>query len=372
MGRTVSIPVAGQMISLENPSAADLLAGAECLLDARQIELARQAFSAAQAAGADPDECCAGRWMTAILAGEFASAWRESDAIRARGAFDLHRFWNGEPLHNKKVIVRCLHGFGDAVQMLRYAPRLRELAAQVIFEVPPRLLELARCFDGVEHVICWGTDEPAANEWEMQLEIIELPYIFRTMLPELPLAKNYLRLPRKVIQNTAAAMGEAGKPRVGLVWAAGEWNPSRSISPTFLEPVLRNSSVEFWNLQGGRAAGASGLECLPGAVQDATKVCGDGLLPLAATIQNLDLVITVDTLAAHLAGALGKPAWVLLQYAADWRWMITRSDSPWYPTLRLFRQRVPGDWQTVIESVQQALQVWSETHRPLPVAGEVA
>ncbi len=93
-------------------------------------------------------------------------------------------------------------------------------------------------------------------------------------------------------------------------------------------------------------------------MRDATAICGDGLLTLAATIANLDLVITVDTLAAHLAGALGKPAWVMLQHAADWRWMTARDDSPWYPSLRLFRQQRPGDWKSVVEAVRDALEAF--------------
>jgi ADP-heptose:LPS heptosyltransferase len=110
--------------------------------------------------------------------------------------------------------------------------------------------------------------------------------------------------------------------------------------------------IEFWNLQGGSAAEeANGLP-----IRDATDEYGDGLLPLTSVIAQLDLVITVDTLAAHLAGALGTPAWVMLQYAADWRWMTGRSDSPWYPSLRLFRQSQPGDWRRVVEDILTALK----------------
>ncbi len=294
-----------------------------------------------------------------MLEGDFEAAWRESDAIRARGAADPHRFWNGEAVAGAKVIVRCLHGFGDAVQMLRYAPRLGEMASRLIFEVPPRLLPLARCFRGVEEAITWGSLAPSEPpEWDVQVEVMELPYLFRTTVAELPIATRYLALPEKIVQSTSDAMGSPTRPRIGLVWAGGEWNPRRSVSLELLEPLLLRQSAEFWSLQGGAAAGDAADWIGAGAMRDATAVCGDGLLALAGTIQNLDLVITVDTLAAHLAGALGKPAWVLLQHAADWRWMRAREDSPWYPTLRIFRQPAPGDWRGAVEAARRALDLW--------------
>jgi ADP-heptose:LPS heptosyltransferase len=150
-------------------------------------------------------------------------------------------------------------------------------------------------------------------------------------------------------------MGASCGPRVGLVWACGAWNPQRSIPFPLLKSLLALEGIEFWNLQGDAAAlDAHGLP-----IRDAAAVCGEGLLPLAATIADLDLVITPDTLAAHLAGALGKPAWVMLQYAADWRWMLDREDTPWYPTLRLFRQASQGDWPSVVDAVRNALQEWA-------------
>jgi hypothetical protein len=291
-----------------------------------------------------------------MLGGDFEAAWQESDAIQLRGAPDPHRFWNGNHFRGARVIVRSLHGFGDTVQMLRYAPMLREKASKVIFEVTPRFVELAHHFHGVENVITWGADAPAETPaWDVQVEVTELPYIFRTTVTDLPLSTSYLQLPQQAMQYAANAMARscAGsrRPRIGMVWAGGDWNPQRSIPFALLEPLLKDQTVEFWNLQGGVAA----QEAAGAAIRNATAECGDGLLSLAATIANLDLVITVDTLAAHLAGALGKPAWVLLQHAADWRWMTERNDSPWYPKLRLFRQRRARDWTSVFEEVRNSL-----------------
>lgn len=297
------------------------------------------------------DDLAAIRWTIHMLEGDFEAAWKESDAIRARGAFDPHRFWDGEPLDGMRVIVRCLHGLGDAVQFLRYAERLRYAATQLVIEVPPALLDLAPCIRGVEKVVSWGECAPRSPvAWDKQIEAMELPYYFRTTLGDLPVATNYLRISDAVCADAVRAMGIAAGPRVGLVWAAGEWNRTRSLPFDEVKRLLAVEGCEFWNLQGGRAHDEWNVLGDRPALHDAAE-CGDGVLVLAAVIAQMDLVITVDTLAAHLAGALGKPAWVLLEHDADWRWMRKRSDCPWYPSLRLFRQRAQGDWQGLMSVV---------------------
>lgn len=324
-------------------------AQAEALLARREIGAARAAFGRAMEAGADPDRCNGGLWMCAMLEGDFAAAWRESDAIRARGTPDPHRFWQSEEWRDRRVIIRCLHGFGDTVQMLRYAPLLRRMAANVVWEVPPRMLELAPYFRGVEQAITWTDEAPA---WNVQVEVMELPYLMRTALEELPIATEYLALPPVMVDAAGNAMGVRQRRRVGLVWAGGDWNAARSVPFSLLERLLNVEGIEFWSLQGG--APATEAQGLP--MRDAAAICGSGQVPLAATIANLDLVITVDTLAAHLAGALGCPVWVMLPFAADWRWMVERDDSPWYASMRLFRQQREGDWAGLVDRVEAALR----------------
>jgi hypothetical protein len=332
----------------------DALARAHALLEMRALPAAIAAFHQAERAGADAGACGAGRWMAHMMMGEFESAWRESDSIRRQGGPDPHRFWNGEPVHGRRVILRCLHGLGDTVQFLRYAPLLQQEAAHVTIQVPPAMLPLARYFSGVEDVITWGNEQPGR---EQQIEINELPYLFRTTMAALPICTRYLRFGADSCSNQILRRRGA-RPRVGVVWAAGDWNPSRSIPLHHWRGILQEKGVEFWNLQGGAArAGWKTLLRRQQNLIDAEE-WAHGLLPLASLIESLDLVITVDTLAAHLAGALGKPAWVLLQYAADWRWMVAREDSPWYPSLRLFRQPHPGDWASVMQSVQRELARW--------------
>ena len=289
-----------------------------------------------------------------MLRGDFQSAWRESDAIRARTPEDPQRFWSGENLQGRRIILRCLHGFGDAVQFLCFAPRLRAIASELIVEVPPKLLELAPMLDGVGHVITWGERAPAiAPEWDVQVEINELTHLFRLDLSELPVATKYLRVPARHTTLYSAMPNEAGSLKVGVVWAGGEWNAARSIPFHEFAPILEVTGCEFWNLQGGKARSSwpSGLRHLHAAEQ-----CEDSIVALAAVIAQMDLVITADTLAAHLAGAQGVPCWVILQHAADWRWMHGRDDSPWYPSLRLFRRSRSEGWSEVVASVASRLQ----------------
>lgn len=334
------------------------LARADVLLQARELGPAAEAYNEASQAGADADRCAAGRWTLAMLQGDFEAAWQQSDGIRQRGRPDPHRFWNGEPIDGCHLMVRCLHGLGDSVQMLRYLPQLQQRCRSVVVEVPPRLLPLASRFAGLTHAITWGDDAPANPPvWDVQVEVMELPYLFRTTIQDLPLTRKYLSPPSSQYMDTALFAGGGKVPRVGVVWAASEWDPTRCLPMECLARLLAVEGVEFWNLQGGKQHALGRQSAAVAAMRDAADL-GEGLPLLSSVIANLDLVITVDTLVAHLSGAMGKTAWVLLQARADWRWMHLRSDSPWYPTLRLWRQCVQGDWNALTSEVCAGLEVW--------------
>ena len=343
---------------LQELSGDALADAADVALAAEDLATAVALFDRAEPGVCDPDRCAGGRWMAHMLAGDFEAAWREGDAIRRRGRPDPHRFWSGEDLAGRRVILRSLHGFGDAVQMFRFLPRLRQIVGALVVEVPPRLLELAPCFAGIGEVITWGEHAPAKPPvWDVQMEVMELPYVLRVTTGELAPHQGYLHLPAPVRARAAGAMGCDGLPRVGLVWCAGHWNPLRSVPFEVFRSLLNVGDVEFWSLQGDAGRYSWGSLNDGAAGRDVYEV-GDDILSLAAVIEQMDLVITVDTLAAHLAGALGVPCWVLLQHRADWRWMCAREDSPWYPSLRLWRQSGTGDWVELMERVRSGLGSW--------------
>ncbi len=328
------------------------------LLSTSHFEAALTAFNTAQDLGADADECSGGRWRSFMLLGEMEAAWKETDAIRSRGNPDPHRFWDGSSLEGKRLIVRCLHGYGDTIQMIRFIPKLLSVARCVILEVQPRLVPLLRSLPFLKResleIITWGDDAPATPpRWDIQIEIMEVPYVLRTTRAELPVNTRYLEVSESEITKTFEEMGQSLLPRVGLVWTAGEWNPDRAMPFQQMRRLLR-APVEFWSLvDSGDYAKvlASDATC---PMRDSSGL-GEGIAGLRTVISALSLVITTDTLAAHLAGAMGVPVWVLLPYSADWRWM--RGDrSPWYPSMELFRQERPGNWEEVIGGVETALR----------------
>ncbi|HEY3909360.1 MAG TPA: glycosyltransferase family 9 protein [Stellaceae bacterium] len=300
-----------------------------------------------------PDE-----WVGAMLDGAFERAWEISDRVlrerQGRSCADLpHHLrwvWDGTPLVGRRVLVRCYHGLGDTLQFIRFVPQVAAVARAVIVEAQPALLPLLRsvCPEAEYHPL--DADLPA---WEVAVESMELPHALRIAPAELPGRIPYLRPPAECMGRRQADRDGPGRRRVGLVWAAGNWRRERSIPAALLLPLAR-LPLDLVGLQQGPSREDRAAAGLVGAL------CG--MVPASATIAEtaalicqLDLVVTVDTMAAHLAGALGRPVWTLLDAEADWRWMRHRSDSPWYPTMRLFRQERPGLWGPVIERLTAAL-----------------
>ncbi len=300
-----------------------------------------------------------------MFAGDFERAWIESDIIRARGGPDPHRFWHGEDLRGQRVVLRCLHGLGDAIQMLRFLPLLRERCASLTVEIPPALCELAPLIYAMPEWFTWGAEGPAQPPaFDVQIEAVELPYIFRVTPSNLTRWVPYVTASPAMISCVDQRMPPSGLPQIGLVWASSDWDLLRCLPFTCAQRLAGTPGAVFWNMQGG-AEFERGAEIA--AMRDA-RMCGSGLANFAAVLSRLDLLITVDTMAAHLAGAMGKPAWLLLQAEADWRWMLDRSDSPWYPSLRLFRQQQQGQWDDLTNGVQMELMGWIAAWQPGPAA----
>jgi hypothetical protein len=288
-------------------------------------------------------------WLQAMRAGDFESAWQHCDQVLAGRAgkpcWHLPRhfqfIWNGGPLHGRIVLVRCYHGLGDTIQFIRYMPVLRSIAGKVIVWAQPKLTGLLRGVDGIDEILPLHDGSPEAH-YDADVEIMELPHIFRTRFDTIPSTIPYIKVFPEV--------NRAGKSEfaVGLAWRAGDWDDHRSVPYALLEPLKRVAGVSFYIVQpGARAAGwDDGFGTYQGEF---------GLEEYAGQLLGLDLLISIDSMPVHLAGALGVPVWTLLQANADWRWMDELDYSPWYPGMRLFRQAKQNDWGPVIRQVADEL-----------------
>ena len=288
-------------------------------------------------------------WLDLMRAGRWEEAWRIKDAQMAarRGESCWHwprhqqYAWNGEAIDGKRVLVRCYHGLGDTLQFIRYMPMLRGRAREVIVWGQAKLTPLLARVDGIDRLLPLHDGTPQA-EFDIDIEIMELPHLFRTTLESVPSRIPYLRASPLPMPRDRSRLA------VGLVWQAGEWDARRSIPYAIARRLLAVRKIDWFILQpdAHRAGWPGDVGQWPGELN---------LTDYARAVRAMDLVITIDSMPAHMAGALGVPTWALLTDDPDWRWMLDRDDSPWYPTMRLFRQREPGDWGDVVERVAVAL-----------------
>ncbi len=294
--------------------------------------------------------------------GRFAEGWARHEArLRAPDhpvrSFDGAIRWTGEDPAGRSILLHAEQGIGDTIQFIRYAPLLAARGARVIAAVQRDLVPLVADQPWVSAVVGPGEAVPA---FDLHCPILSLPFAFATDAATIPPATPYLTPPADRREAWARRLGGPEKPRIGLAFAgnpAHSDDRNRSIPPPLWGGMLACSGVEFHLVQPSRASDppvAPALHRHNGALRDFADT--------AALLSLMDLVISVDTAVAHLAGALDRPTWLLLPYAADWRWLAPdRSDSPWYPTMRLFRQPSPGDWPTVLHGVGEALTHWLGT-----------
>ena len=264
--------------------------------------------------------------------------------------------WDGSNQPGKTILLRAEQGFGDVFQFVRYAPMVRERCGKVILECQAELAELMRTVRGIDLVAVRNQGLPP---FDFHAPLLDLPRLLGTTLRSIPADVPYIGAdPARVEEWSQLLANDPPGRRVGLVWSGNPQHGNdrnRSIFLRDLEPLAAVANVTFFSLQKGAAATQASDSTLKIKVVDHTPRLSD-FSETAALLMNLDLIITVDTSVAHLAGALGRPIWVLLPFAPDWRWMLDRTDSPWYPTMRLFRQPRPTQWEEVIRSVATALQ----------------
>lgn len=309
--------------------------------------------SCERAIALDPDYAAAhlNRGIALLRLGRYPEGWAEyewrwrnteSALCRDRRHGSVPLWLGSEPLAGRTILLHAEQGYGDTLQFCRYARLVRERGAKVVLEVHSPLKRLLGRLEGVSQVV--ARDEPLPDV-DFQTPLMSLPLAFATTLATIPSGQRYLTAEPELVERWRARLGERRGFRVGLVWSGGfrpnepeYWsaNARRNIEPRSLLE-LQHPAIECVSLQKGE----------PTELADFADT--------AALIANLDLVVSVDTATAHLAAAMGKPTWILSRFDGCWRWLLGRSDSPWYPSVRLFRQPAPGPWDEVVRQVRDEL-----------------
>ncbi|TWA87427.1 Flp pilus assembly protein TadD [Azospirillum brasilense] len=309
------------------------------------------------------------RWNRALarlLAGDLIGGWEDYEArwgvadfpTRPRGL--PQPLWSGEDIAGQTILLHEEQGRGDAIQFVRYAPLVAARGARVLLETGADLVPLFRGLPGVERVVARGEPLPA---FDWQCPLLSLPRAFATRLETIPAAVPYLTADPARVAAWRERLAAEGLT-VGLVWAGNpQFAGDRERSPGLaaLAPLLAVPGCRFFGLQLGPGHDELAGRAMPASFTDLAPEIS-AFADTAAIMASLDLVVSSCTAPAHLAGALGVPVWVLLSHAPDWRWLLDRADSPWYPTARLFRQPRPGDWAAVAAEAAAALAERTAAH----------
>ena len=276
--------------------------------------------------------------------------------------FPADRLWQGQALDGKTILVWAEQGIGDTINFARYLPLLQDLADTVVVAVQESLIALfVRSFSGLRVV---GRSQRDTVEYDFQVPFLSLPCLFQTILDSVPATIPYFAVDKKYREKWRAHLVDDSLLRVGVVWAGNPHHANdvnRSISLELFARLFEVAGVRFYSLQKEPVVeDLKFLSALPQTIRERfidLSADLDDFQDTAAILSDLDLLISVDTSVPHLAGALACPTWLLLPFDADWRWLLERDDSPWYPTIRLFRQPERGNWQAVIKDVCHLLQV---------------
>ena len=300
--------------------------------------------------------------MTLLYQGDFTEGWQEyefrTSVVRPRPS-DRPR-WNGEPLEGRTLLVSVEQGLGDALQFVRFLPLLKQQAGagRILFECFPELARLLQTVSGCDELLLWNRTTPPETPHDSWIQLMSLPHLLHTDLNAIPAAIPYVRPNPDLVAAWRERLQADTRFKIGLVWAG---NPTysndrqRSCRLADFAPLSELPHVSLYSLQKGDAARAQLAEDANAySITDLADSLQD-FSDTAAAVANLDLILTVDTSVAHLAGAMGRPVWTLLPFAPDWRWLHDREDSPWYPTMSLFRQSQPEDWTTVFRRVARTL-----------------
>ncbi|MGH7766491.1 MAG: TIGR03032 family protein, partial [Candidatus Binatia bacterium] len=306
---------------------------------------------------------------------EYEWRWKTGQFIPFRCP---HPKWDGQPIPEKKLLIHTEQGAGDAIQFARYLPRAAERCGKLILVCRDDLMPVFSTMPGIAEIRAAG--QIGVAEFDVHVPLLSLPHLFGTTLETIPAETPYVDVAaiRRRKDDAALALPDSGRPKVGIVWAGSATHRNdrhRSIPLKEFLPVLQSPGIAFYGLQKGERARDPADLPSEVQVQDLDPKLGD-FGDLAVIVDQLDLVISVDTSVAHVAGALGKPVWTLLSDVVDWRWGLEGETTPWYPTMRLFRQTQLDNWANVMERVAAALKKreWParETEDPQAEKGSLA
>ncbi len=299
------------------------------------------------------------RSFALLLTGNFKEGWTENEwrlKTNAHSLREIHKpKWDGSPLDGKTILVHAEQGFGDTLQFIRYLPMVQEQGGKVIFECHKNLQRLLRNFPGIDIIVDEAT-MPDLN-FDTHIPLLSLPGVFGTTPDSIPSGQPYITADSGISQLFSLRFGTDYYFKIGIVWAGNADNKKdhiRSCTLADFIPLLDIQGTSFYSLQKGSPSMDSDNTLRENKIVNLNDQLKD-FADTAAAIENLDLIISVDTAIVHLAGALGKPVWNLLHFAPDWRWQLNREDSPWYPNMRLFRQTRLNNWTDLFKQVKNAL-----------------
>ena len=301
------------------------------------------------------------RSLLLLLTGNFKEGWPEYEwRLRKKDNYCLNiqqPRWDGSPLNGRNILVHAEQGYGDAIQFARYLPLVKAKGGNVILECRKVLTRLLKGVAGVDKISEPLSDKSQNIQFDLHVPLLSLPGIFNTTLDTIPSDVPYIKPDPELVSQWNVKLGRNGDFKIGIVWAGSKTyknNLSRSCLLSDFVSLAKIPGVTFCSLQ--KESASKEAHNPPGGMKITNLDKGlNDFADTAAVIANLDLVISVDTAVVHLAGAIGKPVWTLLPFAPDWRWLLNRDDSPWYPSMRLFRQTKPNDWDGVFEQVKDAL-----------------
>jgi len=333
------------------------------LKELKRLDEALASYDKAISIKPDYAEAYWNKSLALLLGGQFAQGWQEYEwrwkneklsSYKEKRNFHQPLWLGAETLKDKTILLHAEQGLGDTIQFCRYIPLVAQLGAKIILEVQRPLVKLLKNLEGVSQIIAKGDMLPA---FDYQCPLLSLPLAFKTELNTIPPAAKNITSDNEKNSKWQTKLGEKTKPRIGLVWSGSTIHKNdhnRSLTLSELLPYLP-SHIEY--------------VCLQKELRDIDKVAleknphiqfyGDALedfTDTAALCELMDIIISVDTSVAHLAGTLGKSTWVLLPYSPDWRWLLDRDDSPWYPSAKLYRQEKIGDWNGVLEKLNRDLE----------------